>query len=368
MAKRAEIDPFDDPFDASIEDMDVGDLRLDDVDDDAMEPLVESSATPPLSVGGAIVGFIQVILIALIVLAVFLALAFGAVVGAQRLNLLPTHAVGYSAPLVSAAPTQPPAGAPSNPQPNVPPGVPTATPDLGCSNAASWWNSQPIQSNYQYFTQQVLNDVRGGGQSPSALLEQMNIHRSYVANLPADPCLSDAVSALLHGFDATIDVARAINAGDPAALAQKQAASDQAYGKLTAALWAVSVNPDSSVPIPDASTRDSGAACGAQAWYNSVKPHVDAYNSTAQQIDVVNMAPSAVTNLLNNLQAERGNVAAIQPPDCAAQAQQYLLAALDSRTQAFQQQLAGSSPNSALANYSHQNQLFLAWQQWLGIS
>lgn len=264
MAKRPseENDPFDDPFDNEIDDSDIDSLRITNINDDddpfdsdiddsdldvdaPKRPKQASAGRSRPTIGQIIVGAIQVIVIAVIALAIFLGLSFGAVFGGQRLGLVPTRAPGGSGPLIALIPTAAPTQSPSEAQqasaapqnaPTAPPAVPTATPDASCAKAADWWQSQQVQSNYQYFTAQALNDVRAGKFTTSAILEQMNIHRGIVANYPIDPCLKDAQAALLGAFDATIEAGRAIGAKDDAALATQQANASKAYDDMAADL------------------------------------------------------------------------------------------------------------------------------------
>jgi hypothetical protein len=274
MAKRPsdEMDPFDDPFDNEIDDSDIENLRIPDTDDpfddiDDTDIPIDDEETPKRpkestgyrprpTVGQMIVGAIQVIVFAAIFLAIFLALGFGAVFGGQKVGLVPTRAPGGTGPLIALLPTagaaQPqnsgnqPTAAPQGAPTTVP--TPVATTDTSCSKAADWWNDPQVQSAYQYFAGQALNDTRSSDKVP-ALLVQMKIRRDFVANYqpngkPLDACLNDAQAALLKGFDATIEAARAIGAKDATALATQQDNATKAYQDLAAALgkFGVSVN------------------------------------------------------------------------------------------------------------------------------
>ncbi len=399
MAKRPATntpDPFDDdPFDdeidnGDIDESDIDSLRLsaEDLDDSGVEAVLASEADPdrvpgqtrePLTAGGIIVGTIKVLVIAVIALVIFIALAFGAVFGGQKIGLVPTREA-TSALLTSLLPTPappatatpiPPTAAPTQAaQPNAPTAALAAggqSAASGCPSAATWWNSQPIQNNYQYFTQQALSDARSGTQPLAAVLNQMGIHSSFVANVPHDPCVNDALTALTNDFNAITDVARVVGSSDQSALPQKQAAADQAAAALTVALWSVGVSPTSGAAMPDPSTKGQGASCGAQTWYSDARTHVDAFNQAAAKIDLSSTSGSDAKTLVTTMQTERGNVAAVSVPACATVAQQVLLAALDADLQAFQAKLAGTDASAALSTYNQQNQLFAAWQQWLGI-
>jgi len=278
MAKRPsdDIDPFDD-LDNEIDDADIDSLRipdtgddpfddLDDIDDEAIA-LDEDAPKRPRQASGyqarptpgqIIVGAIQVIVFALIFLVIFLALGFGAVFGGQKVGLVPTRAPGGSGMLINLLPTAGAAPSQNNGSqpttaPTSAPTAPTATPDASCAKAADWWNSQQIQSTYQYFAGQALNDARAGKFTSSAILEQMNIHRGIAANYPIDPCLKDAQAALLKGFDATVEAARAIGAKDATTAATQQDNATAAFNEMAADLgkFGISVNL---TPIPPTAT------------------------------------------------------------------------------------------------------------------
>lgn len=253
MAKRqspAEREPRNrDPFDADIEDLNledlnVDDLRIDDPPDDVLDmPLQPEDSAPtrgPLGLGQVIGGAIQVLLLGALCFALMVGLGFGAVFAGQQLGLVPTRSSGVSGPTTQAAPTVEPTAAPEVAVPEVA-AVPTAAPNPGCQQAETWWNSQQVQNNYVYFTEQVMDAARSSN-NIAALTEQMRIHRDFVDNFPADACVTDAKAALLKAFDATIAVARAVNGSDAAALTQNQAAETQAYADLGTALRAVGVS------------------------------------------------------------------------------------------------------------------------------
>ena len=265
MAKRPEddIDPFDD-FGSEIDDSDIDSLRITDSDDDIFDdiPDVDMDAdidgdaltspkqadvfTARPTIGQIIGGVIQVIVFAALFLVIFLGIGFGAVFGGQKVGLVPTRAPGGSGPLLALLPTAGPAsesGDSATSAPNAPtatPVPPTSTPDASCASANDWWNSQQVQSNYQYFAAAAINDARNSDRIP-ALLEQMRIKRNFVDSVqlngkPLDPCLNDAKAALLKGFDATIEAARAIGAKDSDALAAQQANATQAFNDMATAL------------------------------------------------------------------------------------------------------------------------------------
>ncbi len=282
MARRQsseEFDPFDDDlFGGDLESVDLDALRLevdnlsfeDEIEDGEDEadseprpsrgrglgrrggsnrpPKPRSARTgTPIRIGALIVGLFQVIVYAVIALALFLAIGFGIVYAGQQLGYIPKRAstsAAVSAPNVSAAaPTsaaQQPGAVPTQPPP------PTATPDLGCPSAAVWWNSQQVQDNYQYFSQKALDDARGSNRIP-ALVEQMNIRRDFVDNFRLasgdDPCLAPLRADLLRGFDATISAVRIINT-DSTSAAEQQANADKAYTDLFDALRALGVTVD----------------------------------------------------------------------------------------------------------------------------
>ncbi len=397
MAKRPANktpDPFDDDAfdDEEIDASDIDNLRLsaEDLDDSGVEAVLASEGDPdrvlgqirePLTAGRLIVGAIKVIVIAVIALVIFAALAFGAVFGGQKIGLVPTREatsalltslLPTSAPPATATPVPPTAAPAQAAQPNAPTNAPAAGGQAtasGCASAAAWWSSQQIQSNYQYFTQQALNDARSGTQPLSAVLNQMGIHSSFVANVPHDPCVNDALNALTHDFDAITDVARVVGSSDQSSLEQKQAAADQAAAALTVALWSVGVSPTSGAAVPDPATKGQGASCGAQTWYSGVKAHVDAFNQAAAKVTPSTSGSDAKT-LTDTMQTERGSVAAVSVPACATSAQQALLASLDADLTLVKANLAGNTSDDAAAQstYDQQNQLFVAWQQWLGMS
>jgi len=268
MAKQPDdFDPFDD-FGSDIDDADIDSLRIDDADDidvdvddadvkTAIRPRQETVYRPRPTIGQIIVGLIQVILFAVIFLAIFLAVGFGAVFGGQKVGLVPTRAPGGSGMLISLLPT---AGAPPSntapteaPQeaPTAVPAAPTATIDIGCVNANDWWNSQQIQSNYQYFAGAAINDARTSDRIP-ALLEQMRIKRSFVDSYqpngkPLDACLTDAKAALLKAFDATIEAARAIGAKDDATFQTQQGNATAAFNEMATDLRKYGVAVDLTV-------------------------------------------------------------------------------------------------------------------------
>lgn len=255
MAKRqSPVDPLpqNDPFDADIEDLNLDDLNVDDmhVDDvphtdiDLDSVMAEQGAGAPLSVGQIIGGAVQVIVSAVLIFVVMVALAGGVVLAGQRVGVIPARGGTASTTTTStesmtagAAPSAPTA----TPQPSATP-RPEVAADPACPQAAAWWSSQQVQSNYVYFTQQVM-DLARSSNNIAALTEQMRIHRDFVANTAvADPCIDNAKAALLKAFDATIAVARAVNAHDDVQVAQQQPAEDQAYQDLDTALQAVGVD------------------------------------------------------------------------------------------------------------------------------
>ncbi len=262
MAKRPsdDFDPFDEPFDNEIDDSDIDSLRLSDtddpfdaeIDDSDMEvdapkrPDQPGAYRPRPTIGQTIGGVIQVIFFSVIFLAIFLALGFGAVFGGQKVGLVPTRAPGGSGPLMALLPTAGPAqpqnngNAPTVAPQDAPTATPVATTDASCASANEWWDSQQVQNNYQYFTAAAINEARNSDRI-SALLEQMRIKRNFVESFqlngkPLDACLNDAKTALLKGFDATIEAARAIGAKDDSALTTQQANARQAFQDMALAL------------------------------------------------------------------------------------------------------------------------------------
>ncbi len=302
-----DFDPFDeDSFDDDLETVDLEALRLevdnlnrgdDDQDDDFFEeapqerrgrgfgrrgaraaaadedepapsPKRRAAAAPAgggrsLGVGQVIVGIIQVIVYAVVALALFLLIGFGVVFAGQQLGVIPAGTLAHT-PLsiavvssntgdsgapsaIAVVPTNASAVEQAVEQPTVPPTQPpppTATVDPGCPSATMWWNNQTVQENYVYFTTKALNDARGSSRLP-ALLEQMGIRRDYVANLRIDPagdsaCLDPLRADLLRGFDATLNAVRVVNTDEASALAQ-QSNADQAYADLFDALRALGV-------------------------------------------------------------------------------------------------------------------------------
>lgn len=367
-------DLFDDPLDAPLSDLDS--LKIDDIDEDLRDP--ESAkwqpdkARAPRSVGRIIGSIFQIILMAAGALVLFLGIAFLLVYGGQQLGILPARAVP-GATQIAALPTQaaaqPPTSAPettSGDTTAVPEVLPTSTPSGDCPTAPAWWNSQQIQDNYTYFTQQALEEARTTT-NISALAEQMRIRRSFVANYQAFDCVSIARDPLLRAFDATIDAARALNANDSAAFAQQQANVNTALTELTVALWALSANADPTAPAALGIARDSGAACGAQEWYTAVKPNVDAFYAAANQIDPLTTPASSARTLLDTMSAERANAAAVAMPLCAVQAQSALLSSLDNTVRSLEERLSGGS-NPSAAEAARQTIRFSAWLRWLGVS
>ncbi len=284
MARRQsseEFDPFDeDLFGGDLETVDLDALRLevdnlafDEEEDEApdreprpsrMSDLRRRASAgrsskprsnrtrPPIRIVPLILGFFQVILYAIIALALFLAVGFGIVFAGQQLGYIParasTSATAASAPtavaLVPTSAAQQPAAAPTQPAP------PTATTDAGCPSAANWWNSQQVKDNYQYFSQKALADALGSDRIP-ALVEQMSIRRDFVANFSLtgsdDPCLDPLRADLLRGFDATINAVRVYNT-DSTGAATQQANADQAYADLFDALRTLGVTVETATP------------------------------------------------------------------------------------------------------------------------
>jgi hypothetical protein len=195
----------------------------------------------------------------------------------------------------------------------------------------------------------------------------MRIRRNFVANLAAFPCVEAARDALLRGLDAMIEASRALNSGDLTTVAQQQANANDAFADLTVQLWLMGATADANAPTALGVARNSGAACGAQTWYTAVKLPHDAFFAAARQIDTATTSPTDARARLDTMALERGNAAAVETPQCAAQAQAHLLAALDSQTQSIEQRLAGGA-DTALDEYNRQYQLFLGWVRWLGVS
>ncbi len=360
---------FDDPLEKPLDQ--IANVSLDEIEDEVDPERAQWRKTrAPLSIGQVIGGCFQVVLIALLSLAIFLLIGFGTIFAAQRLGVVPPRGAADTTAVVAlptpvAASGEQPTAAPAEPT-AVPTALPSATPDTSCATAPAWWNSQQIRDNYVYFTQQALEEARTSDRI-SALLEQMRIRRNFVANFGAAPCLSEALDALVRGFDATIESARALNAGDQPALRQQQAAASGAFAQLTVALWTFGANADPLAPPILGVARGSGSACGAQGWYSAVQPHLDAFMTAANAIDPATTAADTARAQLDTMSAERASIAALETPACATQPQTTLLAALDSLTQSIQQRLAGTT-DSALPEYTRQNTIFNAWVQWLGIS
>jgi hypothetical protein len=360
---------FDDPLEQPLDE--IANIKLDEIEDEVDPERAQwKSNRATVSGGQIIIGFVQVILMAALALALFLAIAFVIMFGAQRLGLIPQRGA-ESATSAAALPTQAASIATSAPEAaavptDIPAPLASATPDTTCPTAPAWWNSQQIQDNYVYFTQRALEEARTTDRI-SALLEQMRIRRNFVENFGAAPCLAEAQSALLRGFDSTIEAARALNAGNTLALKEQQATASSAYAALTVELWAFGANADPLAPPILGVGRNSGAECGAQTWYSAVKPHVDAFYAAADQIDVVTSPPDVTRPLLDTMQTERDAVAAAETPQCAQQAQTHLLAALDSYRSSIEQRLAGSL-DTAMSEHTRQNTIFNAWVLWLGVN
>lgn len=377
MAKRpasGESDPFDLPFDDDIGDLDVSidDLRIEDtsdLDDSLLTSVEAPSVRQPLTVGGVIGGTLQIILIALLGVLLVLVIGFGLIFGGQQLGIVPTRA-NATLSISSLSNLLPSQFAPATALPEViataSPALPTLTPDLTCQGGVTWWNSQQISDNYAYFTTQAVSEASDPARQ-AAVLEQMRIRREFVANFPADPCVSEARDALLRGIDATIGTARVATSGDQAALNDKQAAQVEAFATLTAALWAVNVNVDADSAPANGVARNGGANCGAQSWYDSVNPHVETFLATADRIDLTTMTASAVRPLIETMQDERAAIASFAAPICVSHAQMLLLGALDSYVQALEQQIDARSASGNYSVYTRQYSLFLAWMRWLGM-
>ncbi|MCC6803285.1 MAG: hypothetical protein IT319_10395 [Anaerolineae bacterium] len=377
MAKRpasGESDPFDLPLDDDIGNLDVDindlrDLRIEDsgdLDESLLSAVETPSVRQPLTIGGVIGGTLQIILIAVLGVLIVLALGFGVIFGGQQLGLVPTRA-NATLSIANLLPSQlaPATTAPESIATTTP-ALPTLTPDLTCAGGVTWWNSQQISDNYAYFTTQAVNDASDPARQ-AAVLEQMRIRREFVANFPADSCVTEARDALLRGIDATIEVARVATSGDQAALNEKQAAQVEAFAALTAALWGLNINIDADSAPANGVARNGGANCGAQSWYDTIQPHNDTFLATADQIDLTTMTASAVRPLIETMRAERDAIAANTAPICASRAQTLLLGALDSYVQALEQQIEARSASGNYSAYTRQNSLFLAWMRWLGV-
>lgn len=289
MARRQsdEFDPFDDElFGGDLESVDLDALRLEvdnlnfdededdgaDLDadlDEAPRPQRRglgrrggsprssrprsASTRPPIRVGALILGFLQVIVYAVVASALFLAIGFGIVYAGQQLGYIPKRAAASTSTTAASVPTAVAAAPTSAPdQPVVVPtsAPPTATPDLGCPSADAWWNSQQVQDNYTYFTQKALTDALGSNRIP-ALIEQMTIRRDFVDNFRLasgdDPCLAPLRTDLLRAFDATISAARLINS-DATSSNEQQANAEKAIADLFDALRALGVTVDAATP------------------------------------------------------------------------------------------------------------------------
>lgn len=363
-------DLFDDPLDTPLTDLD--DLKIDDIEEDIADPEKAQwrpgAARAPFSVGQMIGGTFQVILLAVVALAAFLGIAFALVFAGQRLGIVPARPIP-GATQVSVLPTQAAQQATAAPEAaatTAPAALPSSTPDTGCPTAPAWWNSQQIQDNYTYFTRQALEEARTTN-NIAALLEQMRIRRSFVANYQAFDCVSVARDPLLRGFDATIESARALNGGDTAAFEQQQTTLNAALAELTVALWTLGANADPNAPPALGIAQGSGTSCGAQEWYTSIQPNLDIFFDSAAQIDPLTTPASSANTLIETMTAERGNIAAASMPLCAVQAQTALLATLDSTLQSIEEQYAGGS-NPAAAESARYNILYSAWLRWLGVS
>jgi len=360
---------FDDPLDQPLDE--IANIKLDEIEDEVDPERAQwKSNRAPVSVGQIIGGLIQVILTAALALVLFLAIAFVIIFGAQRLGVIPQRGAESAAP-AAALPTQAAAAATTAPEvaavpTDIPAPLASATPDTTCPTAPAWWNSQQIQDNYVYFTQRALEEARTTDRI-GALLEQMRIRRNFVQNFGAAPCLSAAQAALLQGFDATIESARALNAGNTLAYKEQQNIASSAFAALTVELWAFGANADPLAPPILGVARNSGAECGAQAWYSAVNPHTSAFYAAADQIDVVTTPPDVARPLLDTMQTERDAAAATETPQCAQQAQVHLLAALDNYRASIEQRLAGSL-DTAMSEHTRQNTIFNAWVLWLGVS
>lgn len=249
MARRPSSESYPDPFDDEFQDLDdskvekgrLEETKLEDVDYDALEEpagLSGEVTREPVTAGQIIGGALQVIVQAALVLVVFLAIGFGVVFAGQRIGLVPSRAPSVSnAPVISFAPTV---------VVNTPVPAPTATPTLApgeiinCPSAVTWWNSQQVQDNFTYFTQTALSEARSAN-FVNGLVNNLSIRRSFIANVPTEPCMTESRDILLRAFDATVAAINAIGRDDQADLDTQLVNVNAAYEELRQALAKVGV-------------------------------------------------------------------------------------------------------------------------------
>jgi hypothetical protein len=256
MARRPSTENYPDPFDDEFQDLDdsnVGKMRLEDskiedIDyDDLVEPtgLSGEVTREPVTVGQYIGGALQVIVQAVLILVVFLAIGFGVVFAGQRIGIVPQRAASVAAPNLGINIGIVPTSEPTDIPPTAIPPTPTLAPGeiIDCPSAVTWWNSQQVQDNFTYFTQTALTEARSAN-FVSGLVTNLNVRRSFLANLPADPCMIESRDTLLRAFDATIAAIGAIGRNDTADIDAQLANANAAYDDLREELAKVGVTAE----------------------------------------------------------------------------------------------------------------------------
>ncbi|MBK8022457.1 MAG: hypothetical protein IPK19_13775 [Chloroflexi bacterium] len=424
-----DFDPFDDPLDDGSpfggspmdrdRERDDGELDILDSFDDDNTDLIAEIERPRrrgaprdgggIDLGAAIGGLISAAFTGLLLAAFFLVIGAVAVVGARALGVLEggpvNFTLGGATSLSAIVPTQPPTGAPVVNVPTVAGAVPaTAVPNTGAAaptaavveaptsapptetpvpecraeDIQAWWQLQ--LDNYNTFTALTADTIRGED-NPAALLERLRLRREYssAAAVPtlAEVCIAETRAALLTLFDAIMTWGRAIATAanplsDPTtsrdALVAAESALIDARAGMTAALWEVGLLEEADSPAAEGVARGSGPACGFTGWLASVEPQYAQFKAYAVQIDVATLPASTVRELIGNMQAIQGNIAAVLVPDCAFTPSQLLQGAMAQQVTAFENQLAGRAQAGldGLAEAARLETRFAAWAAWMG--
>lgn len=396
-----EFDPFDDllsddDFDNSsplkVEDDD-DILKMANEEDDDLLDEVERRGRPRrsgggLDIGALIGGLIRVIFTAVFAVVIFLLIGAGVVIGGRAVGVIPGGSIDLTNISISSltVPTQPPAVQPTSAevvqvatdaapvvQPTseiqLPTFAPTLTPVPECNQAEidAWWAQQ--ESIYNRFTA-ITPQTVSNEQNVPGYLEQLRLQREYSAAVSSSFCTDFAQQSVVRFLDATIERVRALTAapGTSAdALPNAETALKAAEVTMIAALWDTNILVEADSPVALGIERGSAEACGASLWLAQVETIHSQFVGAAGQINVAVLSPTAVRDLITQMQNSMNNAANLTVPECATVPSQLLQAAMQNRISASENQLAArnDTANEQFAEAERLEERYQAWVVWL---
>jgi len=255
---------------------------------------------------------------------------------------------------------------------DLPTPFPTATPEnvvvivptsVTCPEMAAWWETQ--SAIYQTF---AALSVEQPPQTLLATLQQMRVRRDAARNEVLVPCVDPVRTAFVNGYDLQIRAFESVNTSDlPGARSLALMAGD-AYAQAFAGLWRASITTDGS-PLTAGIAADSGATCGAQAWYQAAKAQRDTFVDAYVAVDPDTMPPPQIRQNQDTMAAAASNVATLQTPACASTPSNLLINYLQDMINALQMRLGNNPAETERMISAHNNRLLLnAWLYYLGLT